>query len=289
MDTRMTPNPGFHWRMCEGPVIRHAQMHMEPGRRFAVNLLAETDALLLPVPWPTVAADWASEQAQRGDQCGRTGAPVIVRQRAAAALRDREPRLRPLEGWEVAFLLDASAHCCVWRIQREADHLRELRKELLVSAERAGLDQGRLTVVGLPDSPDRGFAAPLCLRHSPRAPRSCGRRRCVERGRNDDADLGDRNTRDAARAWGVFLAPRHSQGEESFAPPWHGWSRTLQLCCESRTRHSGSSQGHELGALTDSQGKARRSCPGGQRRSFVGRQEHRGSQRQEASDRSRRS
>ena len=156
----MTPNPGFHWRMCEGPVIRHAQMHMEPGRRCAVNLLAEPDALLLPVPWPTVAAAVAIEHAHRGEPCGGTGAPVIVRQRAAAALRDREPRLRPIEGLEVAFLIDASDHCCVWRIPREADHIRELLKELVVSAEREGLDpvcgfrvwgfQIRRTVASLP-------------------------------------------------------------------------------------------------------------------------------------------
>ena len=68
----------------------------------------------------------------------------------------------------------------------------------------------------------------------------------MERGLNDDADLGCRNTRDAARAWGVFLEPSHSQGKESFAPQLHGWSRNLQLFGDILTRHAVSRHGHDL-------------------------------------------
>ncbi len=89
MDTRMTPNPGLHSRMVVGPVIIHDQMQIEPGRRFAVNLLEETDELLMPVTRHTVADDCAIKHAERGEQRGRTVALVIVRQRSAASLLDR--------------------------------------------------------------------------------------------------------------------------------------------------------------------------------------------------------
>ena len=100
----------------------------------------------------------------------------------------------------------------------------------------------------------------------------------MERGLNDAADLCGRNTRDAARAWGVFLEPRHAQGEESFAPQLHGGSRNLQLFGDLLTRHSVSRHGHDLCALNDAQGKALRMCPCDQRRSFCGREENRWSQ-----------
>ena len=271
METRMTPNPGLHSRMFVGPVMSHDQMQLERGRRVAVNLLEETEALLMPVTRHTVADDCASEHAQRGEQCGRPVARVIVRQRSAASLLDREPRLRPIEGLDVAFRSDAYDQGFVWRIQIEADNIRALLKELCVSAELEGLDQVRRQVVWRPDSTDRGFADPLCLSHRPRAPMSCGRRLGVERGLNDAADLCYRNTRDAARAWGVFLEPSHSQGEESLSPPLHGWARNLQLVCDIPTPHSISRHGHDVCALNDSQGKALRIGPCGQRRSFCGR------------------
>ena len=111
----------------------------------------------------------------------------------------------------------------------------------------------------------------------------------MESGLNDDANLCGRNTRDAARTWGVFLEPSHSQGEEAFSPPLHGGSRNLQLFRDILARHSVGGHGHNLGALNDSQGKAFRMCPCGQRRAFCGRQENRWSQMHETEDSSRRS
>jgi hypothetical protein len=107
LETRMTPNPGFHARMFGGPVIIHDQMQIEPGRRFAVNLREETDELLMPVTRHTVADDCAIEHAQRGEQRGRTVALVIVRPRSGASRLDRESRLGPIEGLDLAVLIDA--------------------------------------------------------------------------------------------------------------------------------------------------------------------------------------
>ena len=75
--------------MFVGPVMIHDQMQLELGRRFAVNLLEETDELLMPVTWHTVANDVAIEPAQGGEQGRRPVALVIVRPRSAASLLDR--------------------------------------------------------------------------------------------------------------------------------------------------------------------------------------------------------
>ena len=89
LETRMTPNPGFHARMFVGPVIVHDQMQSELGWRFAVNFLEETDELLMPMTWHAIADDFAIEHVQGGEQCGRPVARVIVRPCSAASLLDR--------------------------------------------------------------------------------------------------------------------------------------------------------------------------------------------------------
>jgi len=274
MESRMTPNPGFDSPMFVGPVIVHDQMQIESGRRFAINLLEETDELLMPVTRHTVADDFAIEHAQGGEQGGRAVALVIVRHRSAAPLLDRQPRLRPIEGLDLAFFVDTQDDGFVRWIEIEADDIGELFEKLLVSAELEGLDQMRLDVVLPPYSANRGLADPLCLGQGPSAPMSCSRRFGVQSGLNDCADLPFRNAWEAAGAWGIFLEPGHSQGEEALSPQLNGRSRDTQPPCDTLTRHSVSGHGDDSRALHNAQRQALRVRPCGQRRPLFGRQEY---------------
>ena len=88
---------------------------------------------------------------------------------------------------------------------------------------------------------------------------------------------------------GASFRAQSLAGRGSVLATLHGGSRNLQLFRDILARHSVGGYGHNLGALNDSQGKAFRMCPCGQRRAFCGRQENRWSQMHETEDSSRRS
>ncbi len=275
MKSWMASDPGFDARVLVGSVVIHDQVQVQPRGCFAVDLFEEANELLMPVTWHAVADNLPIEHAQSGKQGSRAVALVVVRHGPAAPLLDRQSRLRPIEGLDLAFLVDAQDESSVRGIQIEANDIGKLLDEVLVAAELEGFGQMGLEIVLLPNSSNRGFADPLRLRHGPSAPMSRSGRLRVQGGFNDGANLSFRNARDAPRARSVFLKAGHSQREESLSPQLHGWPRDVEPLCDSLIGHAVSGHRDDLRALDDSQCETLCVRPRGQRGALRGRQKYR--------------
>ena len=138
MEARMPLEPGLHAGMLVRPVVVHNQMQHALGQRLGVDLLQEPDELLMPMPRHAVADDRPIEQAQRREQGGRAVAFVIMRQRATAALLQRQARLRTIESLDLTFLVDGEDQGLVRWIKIQADHVIELLDKALVAADLRG-------------------------------------------------------------------------------------------------------------------------------------------------------
>src|SRR3989304_3306405 len=158
MEPWMSSEPGFYPRMLVGSVIVHDQMQVEFGRRLGIDLLEETDELLMPMARQAVPDHLAIEHAQGGKQGGRAVAFVVVRHGSATAFLQRKARLGAVQGLDLALLVDAQNQGLVGGIQIEPDDIDELLQEVFVAAEFEGLDQMGFQVVLFPYPTNRGFA-----------------------------------------------------------------------------------------------------------------------------------
>jgi len=107
VESGMSSHPGFDPRVFVGCVIVHDKMQIEMGRRLGVDLVEETNEFLVSMTRHAVADHFAIEHAQRGEQCGRAVALVVVRHGPAAPLLDRQSWLGTIECLDLAFLVDA--------------------------------------------------------------------------------------------------------------------------------------------------------------------------------------
>lgn len=273
LKSRMAPQPRLDARMFVGCVIVHDQMQAQISGDFAVDLFEETNELLMPVPWHAVADDFAIEHAQSGEQSRRAVALVIVRHRAAAPLLDWQAWLCPIEGLDLAFLVDAQDHGIVWWIDVKANNIGELFEKVFITAELESLDQVRLEVMLLPDTLNRSLAYALGFRHSSGAPMSCSGRLGLQGGFNDGAHLLVRDALDAARTRSIFFDSTDSQSEKALSPQLHRWPRDSQPHCDILAGHVVSGHGYDRRTLNDPQGQALGMCPCGQGGAFGGRQD----------------
>ena len=259
--------------MRVGSVIIHDQVQAQPGRCFAVDLFEEADELLMPVPRHAVADNLAIEHAQSGEQSGRAVALVIVRHRSATPLLDRQPRLRSIERLDLAFLIDTQHQGSVWWIQIKADNIGELLQELFISAELECLDQVRLEVVLLPNALNAHRTDTLCLGHAPYAPVRFSGRLGMQGSLDDCTDFTFRDAGDAAGTRSILFESGHSQGKEPLPPQLDSRPRYIQRLRDVLVRHPVSGHGDYSRALRNPHQDALCARPGGQCRSFFGRQQ----------------
>jgi len=73
----MSVNPGSNSRVFMRPIIIHNQMHVQLGRSLGIDLLDETNKLLMSVTGHTIANDFAIERAERSRQRGGPAVPVV--------------------------------------------------------------------------------------------------------------------------------------------------------------------------------------------------------------------
>ena len=72
MEAWMSPKPGFHARVRVGRVIVYDDMQREFGRGFELDLVEETDKLLMPMARHALANDLAVQHAEGRKQGGPT-------------------------------------------------------------------------------------------------------------------------------------------------------------------------------------------------------------------------
>lgn len=268
MEAWMPPEPGRDTWVRMGPVVVHDQVQVEMGQRLGVDLLEESDELLVPMPRHAITDDGPIEHAQRREQSGGAMAFVVMRHRAAAASLQRQARLCAIESLNLAFLVDGEHQGPIRGIEIEADHVVELLDELFVATDLERPNKMGLEAMLLPDAAHCGFADPVHVGHGPSAPMGRGGRLRVQSRLNNGADLLCRNARDAARAWSIVLEARDPQGQKPLAPQLHGRPRDTQLPRDVLTQHAVSRHGDDPGALHHAQGHASCVSPRGQRRAL---------------------
>src|SRR5438034_8519370 len=170
VESVMSSHPGFDTRVFVGCVIVHDKMQIEIGWRLGVDLVEETNEFLVSMTRHAVADHFAIEHAQRGEQCGRAVALVVVRHCPATPLVDRQSWLGTIECLDLAVLVDAQAQGLVWRVEIKADHIVELFDKTLIAAEPGGHGQMTLAAVAIPNTLNRHPADALRLGHCADAP-----------------------------------------------------------------------------------------------------------------------
>jgi len=228
VESGMSTHPGFDPRVFVGCVIVHDKMQIEIGRRLGVDLVEETNEFLVSMTRHAVADHFAIEHAQRGEQCGRAVALVVVRHCPATPLVDRQSWLGTIECLDLAFLVDAQDQGFVWRVEIKADHIVELFDKTFVAAELESLGQMRLEAVAIPNTLNRHPADALRLGHCADAPVSGASRCRVQSGLHDRPHFFLGDTWDTAWPRGIFLQSFQTKGKKSFPPQLHCRSGNLQ-------------------------------------------------------------
>jgi len=270
MEAWMSPKPGFHARVRVGRVIVHDDMQREFGRGFELDLVEETDELLMPMARHALANDLAVQHAEGRKQGGRAVAFVVVRPRPTAALLQWKAGLGTIEGLDLTLLVDAQHKGFVRGIEIESDDIVELLDKPFIATELEGLDEMGLEAVSLPDAPDRSLAEVLCLRHGPCAPVGSSRRCGVQGGLDDCSDFAFGDAWDTPRTRGVFFKACQSKRQKPLSPELHGRPGDFQLPRDVLTGHSIRRQLDNAGPLDKAQRKAPSTRPGVQGRSLLG-------------------
>ncbi len=135
VEARMAPEPALDRGMFVRRVVVHDQMKGEDRWRLRVDQPQEAEPLLVPMLGQAGADQLAGQDLKGREQGRRAVALVVVRHRAAPALRQREARLRPVEGLDLALLIRAQHQGVLGRIQVQPDHVGQLLHEAAVALE----------------------------------------------------------------------------------------------------------------------------------------------------------
>src|SRR5439155_23693855 len=105
MVARMLGEPLLHLRVRVGAVVVEDQMDLAPARRRVADALEELQELAVPVARQTAPDHGAVEDVERGEQRGSAVPLVGVRLPCRNAGSQRQYRLRPIQGLNLALLV----------------------------------------------------------------------------------------------------------------------------------------------------------------------------------------
>ena len=156
MKTRMPRQPALHFGMFMGGVVIADQVQLPVGGDGLVDEAEKLEPLLVPMALLAQAKDLAVGRIQRGKQCGRAVAFVVVRHGGAASALQRQAGLSTVESLNLALLVGAQHQGVLWRIEVQADDVFQLLRELGMVADLESFDAMRFQSVGAPDASASG-------------------------------------------------------------------------------------------------------------------------------------
>ena len=186
---RVRRQPFAHLGVFMGGVVIDDGVDMLAGRHGRLDRVEEADIFLVAMLFHATANDFSIQHVERGEQRGGAMALVIMRHRAAAALLQRQARLRAVECLYLAFLVDRQHDGVRGRADIEADDIAKFGRKLRIVGKLELARAVRLQTMPTPNPLHRTHADALQLRHGRRRPmRRLVRRRAGE-GRLHDARL----------------------------------------------------------------------------------------------------
>ena len=272
MEPRMPFEPGFDSRMLVGAVIVDDEMEIVTGRSIDINFIEEPDKFLMPVARHAIADHLAVEHAQGREQGGGAVTLIIVSHRSAAALLERQPRLRAVQRLDLAFLVDTKDERFIGWIQVKTDDISEFLHKVLVSTEFEGFDQMGLQVMLTPDSLNGHAAQALSFGHCAHTPVSGVRRSRMKGGFHHGTNLSGRDFRESARTRGIFLQASETESQKTLSPELNRWSRSSKALGNLLVQYPVGRHLDDFGPLYQTQGKTSSVGPSTQYFTFFGRQ-----------------
>ena len=111
-------------------VVVDDQVQLPPGRGLAIDLVEKADEFLMPVARHALADGAALQHVERGEQCGRAMALVVMRHRPAAGPLHRQSWLGAVERLDLRLLVDRQHQRVLRRIDVQTDDILHLGGEL---------------------------------------------------------------------------------------------------------------------------------------------------------------
>ena len=181
VEARMPLQPPLNRGMRMRGVGVDDGMHVDVGRRVGVEHVEKVPTLLLSLAGVAGADHRAVEDIQRREQGGRAMSLVVVGHRPGSARLQRPPRLRSLQGVNLALLINTNHEGLVRRIHVQPHDIGQLLDERGIGRQRAGADTMRLQAMRDPDPMDRRGTQALGGGPRPQTPLRRAWRRPVQR------------------------------------------------------------------------------------------------------------
>src|SRR6266700_8291890 len=156
MKTRMPRQPALHFGMFMGGVVIADQVQLPGGGEGLVDAAEKLEPLLVPMALLAQAKDLAVGRIQRGKQCGRAVAFVVVRHGGAASALQRQAGLSTVQSLNLALLVGAQHQRVLWRIEVQTDDLFQFLRERRIVADLESFHAMRFQSVGAPDASASG-------------------------------------------------------------------------------------------------------------------------------------
>lgn len=131
LEARMLCQLGLFLRVLVSGVVIHDQMQVEVAWRGPVDLVQDTQKLLVAMPLHAAARDRASCHIECGKQGRGAIAFIVVDHRAGAALLERQAWLGVVVRLDLRHLIDRENPSLIQRIEIEANHILDLLDKAL--------------------------------------------------------------------------------------------------------------------------------------------------------------
>ena len=217
-EPRVALKPGHDLGMLVSAVVIEDHVDDLARRHFGLDGVEEADELLVPMALHAAPDHLAFQDVEGGKQRRRAVPFVVMGDRPAASLLQRQPRLGAVEGLDLALFVHRQHDGMGGRIDVETDDIAQLSDELGVGGELEVAYPVRTELVSLPNPLHRADADPDHLGHRRRRPvrRLSGR---FGGGQLDHPlDNGTRQRRDARGSGLVAQKSTHAFVHEPLLP-----------------------------------------------------------------------